>query len=93
MLDDFVAACAFAIAEIARHFGARLFVEFASSGKREAVGGRLHLRLQAHAARAVEGQEGKADQNRQHHRHIGDHQSIRVAPQRKSAPREMVSDS
>ena len=72
--------------------GARLFVEFARAGKREAVGGRLHLRLQAHATRAIEGEECEADQNRQHHRHIGDHQPICVAPQRKSAPLEMIAD-
>ena len=72
--------------------GARLFVEFARSGKREAVGRRLHLRLQAHAARAVEGQQSEANQNRQHHRDIGDHQSIRVAPQRKRAARETILD-
>ena len=33
---------------------------------REAVRRRLHLRLQAHAARAVERQQSEADQNRQH---------------------------
>ncbi len=66
-------------------FSARLLVEFARSGEREAVGGGLHLRLQAHAARAIEGQESEANENRQHHRHIRDHQSICVAPQRHSA--------
>ena len=70
------------IARLARSIAVGRPVELGRTSERQCVGSILELRLQAHISGPVERQDGNADDDDQHQRHIGKNDAVRVAPER-----------